>query len=305
MENQTAAIKKSWIGGRFGSAEDNCFVHILRKAAYSPLILLEKLPAFRKWRAPFLKQVEADGYALFERTQGLHGGSIESAISIIRQWSRPLSTLRVLSLACGQGRELSRWKKENARYVVGQDFLDFSRDWEPLIDDKTAAVRSEIEQLPFYDDAFDVVFTKAVFEHLGRFEICIREIHRVMRADALIWADFGPLWYTYGGPHDNNIAYEQVILGDAELAGRFSHGSEGELYWLNGMFSRLRVSEYRAILSKYFEIRRWHVGISGSGMRYRRENPDEWKKLCQRESEADLLVWAVYFLGAKKPYKCQ
>jgi SAM-dependent methyltransferase len=300
MAIDDATVKKNWTAGTFGSAQDTRVAHLLRKVVYSPLTMLECIPAFRKWRAPFLLDVEADGYALFERTQGLHGGSMESSIPIIRKWCRSISRSRVLILACGQGREISRWKKEGVGSIVGQELLDFSKDWRPMIDQNTSLVRSYIEQIPFKDQTFDIVFTRAVLEHLSRFEDCVREMYRVMRTDGLIWADFGPLWYTYGGPHDPNITYEQVTLSDDALAARFTPGSEGELYWLNGMFSRLRLSEYREILSKYFNIRRWHVGISGPGMRYRRAHPETWTKLCRLQSEADLLLWAVYFLGAKR-----
>jgi hypothetical protein len=276
-------------------------MHMIRRVVYSPLIALEQIPAFRNWFAPFLADVIADRYALFERSQGLHGGSIESAISFLRTHGhRRFEDCRLLILGCGQGREIDRWMKERVGYIVGQEYLDFSSDWKGLSGTNQAVVRSNIEALPFPECTFDLVFAKAVFEHLGSFETCIREIHRTMRAGALIWADFGPLWYTYGGPHDDNIGYEQVVLSDAELSTRFRPGGEGDLYWRNGMFSRLRVGEYRSVLERYFEIRHWGIGISTRGLRFKKANPDRWRELCRKESEADLLVWAVYFLGQKR-----
>jgi len=275
-------------------------MHHIRKVVYSPLIALERIPAFRKWFAPFLTDVVADRYALFERTQGLHGGSIESAISFLRQHShRRFEDCKLLILGCGQAREIERWMKERVGYIVGQEYLDFSSDWKRLPGMNQAMVRSDIEHLPLSEGSVDLVFAKAVFEHLGNFKACIKEIHRAMRAGALIWADFGPLWYTYGGPHDDNIGYEQVILTDVELSKRFRPGSEGELYWKNGMFSRLRLSEYRSTLEKYFVMRQWGIGISTAGLRFKKAHPERWRDLCRTESEADLLVWAVYFLGQK------
>lgn len=299
MSCQTQSVKQWSGGGTFGSVGNNRLTHVIRKIAYSPLLAMERIPSFRNWRAPFLKTVNANHYALFERTQGLHGASIDSAILFIRRCGQRLEHSRLLILGCGQGREIDRWMKEKVGYVVGQEYLDFSSDWKQLSGKNRAVVRSDIEALPFPDGTFDLVFSKAVFEHLGRFEACIAEVCRTMRSGGAIWADFGPLWYTFGGPHEEAIGYDQVLLSDTEIATRFRPGSEAELYWHNGMFSRLRVSEYRSILEKYFAIRHWGIGISSRGLRFKKAYPERWRELCRRQSEADLLIWAVYFLGEK------
>lgn len=237
------------------------------------------------------------GLALFERTQGLHGGSIEAGIRIVKRHFKAPPT-SVLVIGCGPGREVRQWH-ESSR-VVGQDVLDFSKEWVSLQTEAVSFLRCEIEHLAFRNGAFDSVSANAVFEHLPRLEQCAAEINRVLRPGGAVWASFAPLWFTYGGAHDGFADYQHLLKTDQELIETVPPGTAAELFLRHGMFSKLRVEDYRSILSRYFDIERWVIGISSSGLRFKRKYPEAWSVLRARFEEADLLAWGIYFLGVKR-----
>jgi SAM-dependent methyltransferase len=95
----------------------------------------------------------------------------------------PLANKRVLEFGCGLGtymREMRRFTP----HVFG-----FDVEVERLIDGKRKGVVSELggmlagvgERLPFADNAFDVVFTNEVLEHVQDDRQAAREIARVLR----------------------------------------------------------------------------------------------------------------------------
>ena len=282
---------------RFGSGDESRIGHWVRRIVYSPLRLVELLPIIRSLRGGALKKLPNTGLALFERTQGLHGGSIEAGIRIVkRRLKGPPAS--VLVVGCGDGREVQHWHESSL--AVGQDVLDFSKEWISLQTEGRSFVRCQIEHLAFRDEAFDSVSANAVFEHLPRFDQCAAEINRVLRPRGTISASFAPLWFTYEGAHDGFADYQHLFKTGQELIETVRPGSQAELFLRHDMFSKLRVEDYRSILSRHFEIERWAIGLSSKGLKFKRKSPEVWSALRTRCEEADLLAWGIYFLGVKR-----
>lgn len=84
----------------------------------------------------------------------------------------PISN-RVLDLGCADGRIID---KINAAYKIGIDFVI-----QPLQDVKTKVYASNISNLPFDDNSFDLVISSEVLEHLDTkpFISALKEMNRV------------------------------------------------------------------------------------------------------------------------------
>ena len=57
------------------------------------------------------------------------------------------------------------------------------------------------EEMSWRDDYFDFVFSLNVFEHVGRPERVLAEIHRVLRPGGRALVQFSPLYYSDSGSH--------------------------------------------------------------------------------------------------------
>jgi ubiquinone/menaquinone biosynthesis C-methylase UbiE len=152
--------------------------------------------------------------------------------------------------------------------------------------------------LAFAPASFDVVASTALLEHIDGVDAAMREMARVVRPGGVVFANFGPLYYTYGGAHYDG-AYEHLAMSDAELERYLVQRNipgelEDGLVWVrNGMFSKLRYDEYLAIFERYFHLEHVTLAVSPPAMRFRRERPSEWRYLTARYDEADLLTYAM------------
>ena len=87
---------------------------------------------------------------------------------------------RVLELGCADGRIIDRFK---ADYKIGIDFVI-----KPLRNVKTKVYASNISDLPFDDNSFDVVISSEVLEHLDAktFHKALKEMNRVSSKHIII-----------------------------------------------------------------------------------------------------------------------
>lgn len=89
-----------------------------------------------------------------------------------------------LDLGCGH-QLLPSWRCENERYLVGKPslFVGLDYDYYSLRNHKTiqVLVRGDISRLPFPSEAFDLVTSNMVFEHLSDPENQLKEILRILK----------------------------------------------------------------------------------------------------------------------------
>jgi SAM-dependent methyltransferase len=83
---------------------------------------------------------------------------------------------------------------------------------------------ADAHQIPFFDDSFDAVWVQAVLEHVLQPEVVVNEIHRVLRADGLVYAGTPFLWPVHEGAHDFTRVTQ---LGHRWLFRQFSCIAEG------------------------------------------------------------------------------
>jgi ubiquinone/menaquinone biosynthesis C-methylase UbiE len=74
-------------------------------------------------------------------------------------------------------------------------------DTDVSIGERTALV-CDAHDLPFADETFDAVVAQAVLEHVVDPNRCVDEIHRVLRADGLVYAETPFMQQVHGGQYD-------------------------------------------------------------------------------------------------------
>jgi SAM-dependent methyltransferase len=202
----------------------------------------------------------------------------------------------VLVAGVGTGEELTLWEQQRPRSLTATDYFAAPGSWS--LHRGVRFGRADARSLPFANASFDLVASTALFEHIDRVEDAAREMARVTKPGGLVFANFGPLYYTYGGAHYEG-AYEHLWMNDDQLRTYLVQRNipielEDGLRWLrNGMFSRLTYDEYLAIFNRHFELEHIEIAVSQDALRYKRQHPDAWSALTQRYAERDLLTFSM------------
>jgi SAM-dependent methyltransferase len=240
--------------------------------------------------APYLAEMQFDEVRL--------GGRGNEPEALLRRTSNAIALEQsdVLVLGAGAGDELSLWEQQHPRSLTATDFLPFPDTWQRH--DGVRFAQADVRRLPFADRSFDLIASTALFEHVNGVDALCAEMARVLRPGGLVFANFGPLFYTYRGAHFSG-AYEHLWMTDAQFeqyleARAIPSEIEDGLLWLrSGMFSRLRYDEYRTVLQQDFELEHVILGVSADALRYKRSHPEEWRALCERQAERDLLTFSM------------
>jgi SAM-dependent methyltransferase len=207
-----------------------------------------------------------------------------------------LSRADTLVLGVGRGEELRLWQRQRPRSLTATDFFAFPCEWRSH--SNARFTQADARALPFADASFDLVASTALLEHIDGVDAAVSEMARVTRPGGLIFANFGPLFHTYGGAHYEG-AYEHLWMSDEQLAryierrGIASEMNDGLLWLRHGMFSKLRYAEYIDILKRHCAIERLVLAVSQPALRYKREHPAEWAALTSRYAEEDLLTFSI------------
>lgn len=205
---------------------------------------------------------------------GQRGNDLESQRRRVNRLL-PLHGARVLVGGCGTGRDVESWLRYRPSHLLGVDYFDYSRAWKELVarfarrypTTAVAFAQADLRQLAGVGDAsFDVVGSDAVFEHVRNLPQVVRECFRVLRPGGLLYATFGPLWYSWGGDHlsgydglhtgYNHLLctaddYAQYVNRYSELHGLASgedRADDRRIWGRHQLFSYLRPHEYIEVL---------------------------------------------------------
>lgn len=72
-------------------------------------------------------------------------------------------------------------------------------------------VVASVTELPLPDASIDAVFSIATFEHIHDLPRALAELHRVLRPNGIVYANFGPIWSSGKGHHlDVKVGAEEA-----------------------------------------------------------------------------------------------
>ena len=105
----------------------------------------------------------------------------------VRASSDLASDPRVLVAGCGRGHEALFIRKELGGSLIG---VDVGEQWDPQLGgglDGFELRAASVQNLPFADDSFDIVFYHHVIEHVENPAASLAELARVLRPGGLIY----------------------------------------------------------------------------------------------------------------------
>lgn len=241
-----------------------------------------------------------------------------------RQWAnayRPLAGTSLLIQGTGNGWDVVSWAKHHPRIIHAVDLFAFE-SWPQVTDYvekeyhvKVEFHKSSLDQLGFLDrESIDLCASDAVFEHLQNLESVMRETHRIIKPDGLVYATYGPMWYCAAGDHYGRGSlidvFNHLLLdeGDYEkYVQRYKQPLEdaqaGVRYLELDMFSRLRTEDYMKIYqSCEFQVDSLILEISRQAIRFKEEYPDLFQELLKKypQCNSDDFIIKANFVRLKK-----
>src|SRR5262249_12118858 len=129
------------------------------------------------------------------------------------------------------------------------------------------------------------------------------QCHRILRRGGLLYATFGPLWYTWGGDHVSgydalDTGFNHLLLDDKawrtylDGVGPATHSEHDGRTWIeHDLFSRLRPCEYLDCLAMAgFERLFVAAIVDPRAVACLDRRPDLASTLLARYSQLDLIV---------------
>jgi len=224
---------------------------------------------------------------------------------------------RVLVAGCGTGRDIPIWLIYRPEILIGVDFFNYGRAWEALTQKYCGYplhfMQGDLGDLKDIEDgSIDIVGSDAVFEHLRNLPTVLQEFRRILKPGGIVYATFGPLWYSWGGDHlsgYDNIAsgYNHLVMDPEdyqrylEQAGEFSHSEHDGRTWIyHKLFSYLRPKEYLGLLhaAGFAKLNLGFI-LDPRAIRCLRENPGLKLRLLPMAEELELLVTGITLIYQK------
>jgi len=282
---------------------ENVKRRVARAIAPAALALLQ--PAFRKRlgvRLPFA----CDALAVGERF------AYDASLSSLLQRLRSRSVKRALVPGCYLGGEdVQRWLRFGVSGLDGIDVYSLDKRWSEIVSTLTRHYgvpiqfrQAGIESIPFPDDAFDLVATNAVLEHVRNLRAMVTETARVLRPGGWAWHCFGPLYYCYGGDHcvaayGDGHGYDHLLLDQEAYLRKINDQAFFDAcpdpnlpFWARQQqFSFAAAGEYLDLFREQFTIRHVIVKIGAKALAFREKHSADWRRLLEAGvPEGDLLV---------------
>lgn len=98
------------------------------------------------------------------------------------------------------GNVLAALEERGVRFALGIDVWK-PKDWYRVLSAKLVQAHGDVLSLPYRDNSFDVLLNIATFEHIHNLDTTMREMHRLLKPNGIMYAQFGPIWSSAVGHH--------------------------------------------------------------------------------------------------------
>jgi SAM-dependent methyltransferase len=235
-----------------------------------------------------------------------------------RLWALRLSAAQkatILLQGVGTGWEVLSWARMSPKKIIGVDLVSFSKSWDEISHycQEKYSVQVEFRQAPLEDLAFlkncsiDLCASENVYEHCRDLNSVLRESFRVLKPGGILYAAYGPLWFSSGGDHFSTRggignSFNHLLLSSEEYAdfiNKFSKEQEdcqdGRRYIEIDLFSKLTTQEYLDLITHNgFKVDKLVIETSSKALAFRKQYPDLFLRLvdnCRVKcSQDDLLL---------------
>lgn len=228
---------------------------------------------------------------------------------------------QILIAGCGKCGDIPSWLIYKPRKITGVDYFDYDNEWDTFIcsakykypSTKIELIQQDLCNMSAIESSsVDIVASDAVFEHLTNFNVSIKEMYRVLKSGGLLYATFGPLWYSYGGDHISGYdhylnGYNHLLLSDLDYQeylnkmGPYTHSEDDGRTWIyNNLFSRMKPTEYLTSLQDS-GFKRVYVAamIDPRALKFLRHSP--FKDLLKNKyKEYDLKICSLSLIYRKE-----
>ncbi len=93
----------------------------------------------------------------------------------------------------------------------------------------------DAHEIPFADESFDLIIAQAVLEHVLDPFLCVREMHRVLKNDGLIYAETPFMQQVHGGKYDflrfTDLGHRRMFRNFREVQSGLIAGAGSALTW--------------------------------------------------------------------------
>lgn len=224
----------------------------------------------------------------------------------------------ILVIGCGTGRDLDSWLTYKPRKLVAIDLFRYDTAWNMMklrYKELYPGVDIQFDQQDLNElnikEQFDFVVSDAVFEHLRNFEKSLENVVKLLKQNGILYATFGPLWYSWGGDHIGGKlenGYNHLLLDEEDyknsltIKGDFQHDEgDGRTWIFNDLFSYLRPSEYLETLNSANLKKEYVSGmIEKRALKFEKMYPEYFSQLRKSSDYMSLIITGMTIIFRKK-----
>ena len=234
---------------------------------------------------------------------------------------KPIKDSAILIIGIGTGKDLESWLKYNPKEIVGIDYFSYKKAWEKIKEHYSEKFSTKLEFLNidisnineiYNENKFDIIGSDAVFEHINKFDDALKSLRMVLKDGGLLYATFGPLYYTWGGDHisgrDGLInGYNHLALTKEQYYryldtfGDFNHSEDDGRTWIyNNLFSYLKAKDYLKKLRDFgFKPVYSSCILEKRAIIFQKKYPKKFEVLCSKYGRENLLITGMTIICEK------
>ena len=234
-----------------------------------------------------------------------------------RHWVSRLCHIKdatILVQGVGYGWEVLSWAKMRPKKIIGVDLFSFSETWDEIsqycqekYNIEVEFQQASLESLSFLENcSINICVSDAVYEHCRDLNSVLKESFRVLKPGGVLYAAYGPLWFSAGGDHFSVRAglqnsFNHLILNQKEYMKFVNYCSckdeeyqGGRRYIEIDLFSKLTTQEYLELLKiNGFKIDKMVIETNSRALAFKKQYPEKFSEIveiCYGKCDADDLI---------------